>query len=99
MFWTLCVFIASGCTLSTLQAEVSQAEPEMKFSKASIILERNVTDDDAEIVIYIKGDDEGLAWLRVTAPNRSRILEVATQDKVIGLRQFAIAHNFVKLFW
>ena len=62
----------------------------LTFAEASIILEHNATDNDAEIVVFVKGGEEGLTKLRVYAPNNDTVLDLSTKDKTVGLREFAV---------
>jgi len=71
-------------TCSAIAAEVK------KFEKANIVVEQNFTDDDAEIVIFAKGIDEGLAKLKVFGPSGTEILRLSVYDKILGVREFAV---------
>jgi hypothetical protein len=83
---------ALGLPLGCLADEMSsQGVPVAPFSEASLILEHNATDGDAEIVAFVKGGDEGLARLRVLAPdNNTLVMEVSTQERVVGLREVMV---------
>ena len=76
----------SGC------AHLEPVNPalETKFAEASIILEHNATDGDAEIVVFAKGGDKGLTMLNILAPDGAEVLKLLTQKNTIGLRKFSI---------
>ena len=60
----LVLFASAGCARNPRAASLAAAEP-LEFAEASFILERNVTDQDAEVVVIAKGLDEGLRRLRI----------------------------------
>lgn len=62
-----------------------------EFETATIHLERNVVDDDAEAVIEVKGGDEGLSRLVVFAPDGRRIVNYhVTNRRNLGGREILI---------
>jgi hypothetical protein len=71
------------------------------FEVADIYLEQNATDKDIEVVIEIKGGDEGFANLKILSPGNQEILNLTTLDHSLGLRQFRFESpepkNFEKL--
>ncbi len=77
-------------TISIILSSASAFSNDMEFSQASIILEHNATDRDAEIVAFVKGGDEGLVILKIYAPNGKTILDLSTDERIVGLREFAI---------
>jgi hypothetical protein len=82
---------ALGSPLGCLADEISsQGVPVARFSEASLIMEHNATDGDAEIVAFVKGGDEGLTRLRVFAPDNTLVMEVATQERRVGLREVMV---------
>jgi hypothetical protein len=76
----------SGC------AHVEPVRPVLgtEFTEASIILEHNATDRDAEIVVFAKGGDKGLTRLSILAPDGTAVLDVSTQERTLGLRKFSV---------
>jgi hypothetical protein len=76
----------SGCT----HLEPANSALGTEFTEASIILEHNSTDGDAEIVVYAKGGDKGLTMLNILAPDGAEVLKLLTQKNTIGLRKFSI---------
>lgn len=61
------------------------------FHQANIIFEQNVTDNDAEVVLFIKSADRGLISLNVFAPNGSSIVSfISGSEPNLGLREFAL---------
>lgn len=60
------------------------------FAVATVHLEQNATDGDAEVVFEIKGGKEGLAKLTVVSPDGRTVIDFTTPDKstVSGIRQF-----------
>jgi hypothetical protein len=77
---------SSGCT------HLEPVHPNLgtEFTEASIILEHNATDGDAEIVVFVKGGDKGLTRLSIFAPDGKAVLDLSTQKKTIGLRKFSV---------
>lgn len=80
----------SGCITNKTHLETFPPGSGLEFPEASIILEHNATDGDAEIVVFVKGGDEGLAKLRVYAPDGTAVLDLSTQDRTVGLREFTV---------
>ena len=62
------------------------AQAEEKFDQASIRLEQNATDKDAEIVFEVTGNDAGLAALKVTAPDGRIVADFKATDSKMGFR-------------
>lgn len=59
------------------------------FSELSVRLEQNATDGDSEVVLFAKGQDEGLRNLVVLAPDRRRVVaNVVGAPDGVGLREF-----------
>lgn len=62
--------------------------PPAPFTIASIHFEQNATDGDFEAVVEVKGGDEGLARLTVTAPDGRAVIDVtAPAATTLGVRQ------------
>lgn len=62
-----------------------------EFETASIFLEQNVVDEDAEAVINVKTDESGLASLLVIAPDGRRIARLESRNKrSLGARELLI---------
>ena len=61
-----------------------------EFTEASIILEHNATDGDAEIVVFAQGGDKGLTRLSILAPDGTAVLDLSTQKRTLGLRKFSV---------
>lgn len=80
----------SGCIADGMDPGSPRVGSGLEFAEARLILEHNATDGDAEIVVFVKGGDEGLASLKVYAPDGSVVVAVSTQDRVVGLREFAV---------
>ena len=67
----------------------STAPAPAPFAIATLHLEQNATDGDAEVVFEIKGGDDGLSKLTVRAPDGRIVIDVAAPDaSTLGLRQF-----------
>lgn len=60
------------------------------FSELRMTLERNETDGDTEVVLFAKGQDDGLSALWITAPNGRIVAAVLGDRRGIGLREFAL---------
>jgi hypothetical protein len=62
-----------------------------EFETASIHLERNVVDEDAEAVIEVQGEDDGLASLLVIAPDGRRIARLESRNRRnLGVREMLL---------
>lgn len=60
------------------------------FAVASVFLEQNATDGDAEVVFEVKGGKEGLAKLTVLSPGGRTVIDFTAPDASasLGIRQF-----------
>ena len=65
------------------------AKPEV-FECVSISLEQNFTDKDTEIVLFAKGNDEGLKTLNVFDPKGKAIFQLKAEKRVLGTREFSM---------
>lgn len=62
-----------------------------EFSELDMRLEQNASDGDSEIVLFAKGQDEGLKNLVVLAPNRRRVVaNVLGDGSGVGWREFVL---------
>ena len=61
---------------------------EGRLKQAAIYLERNISDEDAEVRLEVTGSDEGLARLRVVAPDGRMIVDFSASDSKLGMRHF-----------
>lgn len=61
-----------------------------EFSELRMILEQNATDEDTEVVLFAKGQDDGLRRLRVVAPNGRKVVTFKNDGRGIGIREFAL---------
>ncbi|MGH8719603.1 MAG: fibronectin type III domain-containing protein [Burkholderiales bacterium] len=60
----------------------------LEFSELSMTLEQNATDGDTEVVLFAKGQDEGLKRLVIKAPDGRRVANVKGDPHGIGIREF-----------
>ncbi len=82
------VLVAAGVLLVAWPLTAAAQEAPAKFEVATLHVEQNATDKDAEIVMEVMGED-GLAKLTVTGPDGRTILTFAAPDmKTLGMRQF-----------
>lgn len=85
-------YVISGLTLSlgalgVVPAAGQEARP---FDTATIHMEQNATDEDAEIVLEAKGGDDGLVKLTVSAPDGRTVVDLSAPDaSTLGIRQFS----------
>lgn len=81
---------AAGLSALVGPPAASQAQNCGEFSELSLTLERNATDGDTEVVLFAKGQDEGLRRLRITGPDGRHIgtLRGAGKRRSIGIREF-----------
>ena len=62
-----------------------------QFSELDMTLEQNATDGDVEVVLFAKGQDEGLRNLVVLSPNRRKVIANIAGDRAgVGLREFVL---------
>jgi hypothetical protein len=60
-----------------------------RFPTASVHFEQNATDRDVEVVFRVKGRAEGLARLRVVAPDGRAVIDFSAPDaSTLGIREF-----------
>jgi hypothetical protein len=85
-----CILKVAIINIAIILLTGSAFSDELEFSQASIILEHNAVDHDAEIVAVVKGGDEGLVKLKIFAPDGKSILDVSTEEMIVGLREFSI---------
>jgi len=84
VFMVACAFASVG----SASAGRPQRAP-TQFEVASIIVERNFTDGDTEIVIEALAGDDGLVYLDVRTPHGRPVVLLASPDHTImGLREF-----------
>lgn len=61
------------------------------FDRATVRFEQNATDGDAEVVFEVRGGDDGLTWLTITAPDGRTVAELRAPDSsTLGVRQFQL---------
>lgn len=64
--------------------------PCLEFSELFMTLEQNATDGDTEVVLFVKGQDEGLERLTITSPDGRRITNIKADGRGIGIREFVL---------
>ena len=80
---------AIGVALMTTSASAVFAAQPSEFEEATIIVERNDTDGDTEVVIDLTAGDEGLRTLNIRTPDGRSIARVASHDPSSGgMREF-----------
>src|SRR5215217_7577152 len=62
------------------------APAEERFGRTAIYLERNATDADVEVRFEVSGTKDGLATLRVTAPDGRTVIDFRAPDSKLGIR-------------
>ena len=62
------------------------ARTEERFEKVALYLEQNTHDGDAEVLFEAVGGDEGLATLRVTAPDGRTVIDFTAPQSKLGIR-------------
>jgi hypothetical protein len=79
-------YLLAGIVLLWVSLALAQDQP---FAVASVHFEQNATDGDVEVVFEVKGGDEGLAKLTVTAPDGRTVVECTSPDaSTLGIRQY-----------
>jgi hypothetical protein len=79
--------------LAALAVQPVSAEDEddcASFSILSMRLDQNATDGDTELVLFAKGQDDGLKSLAMFAPNRRLVASFAGDRRGIGMREFQL---------
>lgn len=96
---TIVILTSMTFALSALSAHGAEAEAQhMKwkhancqpFSELKMTLEQNATDGDAEVVLFAKGQADGLHALTITAPNGRKIAKINGDKRGIGIREFVL---------
>jgi len=82
--------ISSGYVAVADNREAPLTSSKEQFSEVAINLEYNATDGDGELVVFSKGPTEGLAQLKINAPNGRSILDLSTKDRLVGIREFDV---------
>jgi hypothetical protein len=83
------VILLAGAGSLAAAACTRAAGPPVPFAVATVHFERNATDGDVEVVFEVKGGDDGLTSLTVTAPDGRRVVAISAPDtSTMGLRQF-----------
>lgn len=72
------------------QAQSGQGKSCLEFSELRMTLEQNATDGDTEVVLFAKGQDDGLKRLVVHAPSGRRVGKFVGDPKSIGIREFVL---------
>jgi hypothetical protein len=76
--------VVSAALLLLLTPGLAPAEE--RFGRTAIYLERNATDEDAEVRFEVTGPADGLATLRVTAPDGRTVVDFRAPDSRFGIR-------------
>jgi hypothetical protein len=79
---------AVGLAAFLAQPALSKDKPCIGFSELRMTLEQNATDGDTEVVLFAKGQDDGLERLVITAPNGRRVAKFDGDGRGIGIREF-----------
>ncbi|MGH8623350.1 MAG: hypothetical protein ACRET3_14545, partial [Burkholderiales bacterium] len=83
------VLAAAACSAGSGAPPERQAT---RFAIAAVHFEQNATDGDVEVVFEVKGGDDGLTSLTVTAPDGRTVMSAASPDtSTMGLRQYRFA--------
>ncbi|MGH8489156.1 MAG: hypothetical protein ACREXS_09920, partial [Gammaproteobacteria bacterium] len=62
----------------------------LEFTDLRMTLEQNATDGDTEVVLFAKGQDDGLKKLRIVRPDGRTVAEFRANRRTVGLREFAL---------
>ncbi|MGD8866747.1 MAG: hypothetical protein PVI01_03940 [Gemmatimonadales bacterium] len=79
--------LVCGCQGQAQDADAGSG-PAGPFAVAQVHFEQNATDGDVEVVFEVKGGDEGLTRLTVTAPDGRAIVDFSAPASTLGMRQF-----------
>jgi hypothetical protein len=84
--WALGVAVLAACAGGSAPPSNAPAAP---FAVASVHFEQNATDGDVEVVFEVKGGDDGLTSLTVTAPDGRTVVSASSPDSsTMGVRQY-----------
>src|SRR6266852_7775247 len=61
-----------------------------KFEKVGVYLERTVEDQDSEVRFEAMGGNDGLATLKVVAPDGRTVIDFKAPDSKVGMRQVTL---------
>ena len=70
--------------------EARSGEQCSEFSELSMVLEQNATDGDTEVVLFAKGQDDGLKQLTAKALDGRKIAIFRGDSRGIGIREFQL---------
>lgn len=79
--------IAAAASVA-LSLPVLAAQDCGSFSELRVTLEQNATDGNSEVVLFAKGQGDGLKKLDIVAPNRRHVARFAGDGRGIGIREF-----------
>jgi len=80
------VLAAAACSSGSGAPPQAQAT---RFAIATVHFEQNATDGDVEVVFEVKGGNDGLTSLTVTAPDGRTVMSATSADtSTMGLRQY-----------
>lgn len=69
---------------------IAKDRPCLEFSELHMTLEQNATDGDTEVVLFAKGQDEGLDRLTITGPDGRRVADIKADRRGVGIREFVL---------
>lgn len=78
---------ASGLMVLVTGLPVSAQD---RFAALAMRIERNVSDQDHEVVIEVKSGDAGLSTLKLVAPDGRTLLDLKAADSRLGLRSLTL---------
>ena len=82
------VLAAVACSSGSGAPPQTQAA---RFAIATVHFEQNATDGDVEVVFEVKGGDDGLTSLTVTAPDGRTVMSATSPDtSTMGVRQYRL---------
>lgn len=85
-----CFFAATTAYSDDDDWDKKHQPPASDFEFVTIIVERNDTDGDTEIVVEAKPDsDDGLRRFTVRSPSNKKVVDVKSARRVFGMREFA----------
>lgn len=79
-------WILAALTFVFVSYHVVQAD---EFEEVFVRFEQNATDEDLEFVVEATGGDEGMAAIRVMAPDGRTIIDFKSPNSKLGMRHFS----------
>jgi len=85
---TLALPLRAGDDRDERKPHRPEKRPCLEFSELRMALEQNATDGDTEVVLFAKGQDDGLKNLSIRSPEGRLVVDFRADRRGIGIREF-----------